>query len=106
MPSSKTPPTAAGPKPNAITGSVILRETSVKLPTHPGKKIVCVFGVMAVPEGTEIQSGHLVPLAGADMDGILDLYVQSGVSLKDIDGSPEYRGWRVDQLVTAPIWKV
>lgn len=89
-----------------ITGTVILRDTPVKLGSHPGKRIMCVIGVIAVPEDCNVKTGHQYPLLGFCKDEVIHLSVATDVPVRDIDGAKEYRGYTADQLLTSPIWRV
>lgn len=89
----------------STSGTLIFRDTSKKMPK--GKKLMLVFGVVAVDEN--------FPIAGESM-----VYVKSGDAfmMPDLPGvtcfalqtpgtpiDPKYSGWDVSQLLTEPIWR-
>lgn len=86
-----------------LTGTVIVRGTTIK---QPEKKVLCVFGFIAVPKDNKIVTGCQYPVVGTDTGDIAILKILTEEIIKDVDGSKQYRNFTVDQLLTSKIWQV
>lgn len=95
---------------NKISGQLIVRNTSSsqKHVAGPGRKLVMVFGVLAVPEDFPLEGEHQYAVLGKvdELRGVVthilpDYGRDIAVAFKE-----SVDGWRPDQLLTAPIWKV
>lgn len=89
--------------PGEVTGMLMVRITNMRIPDRPDKKIVMVFGVIAVDEDSPLVTEHQYPVAGADIPGALQLNLLTDAG-QDMSGYA--KGMRADQLLTAPIWRV
>jgi len=93
-------------KKNLITGQLFFRDTlkESRGPAGPGRKLMIIVGVVAVPEGMDLKGEHQYVVSGAMLtDEILRLgvYTKSGV----IDRTEEAAGYSAGQLLTQGIWQ-
>jgi hypothetical protein len=101
---------------HVITGQLIFRQYG-DAPDSSGRKIACLFGNCAVPEGHGFTEGHLHPICDIavlpehDRELLTALEANLGVKFLAVDQKhtkpvPDgYDGATVNQLLTAPIWK-
>jgi hypothetical protein len=92
-----------------ISGQLIVRDTHASggNPAGPGRKLVMVFGILAVPEDFPLEGEHQYATIGivSDTQAVrLNILPEFGRDL--LVGEQNYDGYRPDQLLTAPIWKV
>ena len=72
-----------------------------------GKKLVMVFGVVAIPENTELKGEHKYSLVGHEVpDKDINLAVWHLALETGEDCTNESRGHDVSGLLMAPRWKV
>ena len=93
-------------KKNNITGQLFFRDTPKEAhgSAGPGRKLMMVVGIVAVPENMPIKGEHQYVVSGAMLtDEILRLgvNVQNGV----IDRTKEAEGYAIGQLLTEAIWR-
>lgn len=88
-----------GDKP-LVTGRMYFRDAAGG-PKIPGKKVMLVFGVIAVPENFPIKGEHVSMIRGFANPDSAELHF-------DPVGQnyPQYYGWSVEQILYEPIWKV
>jgi hypothetical protein len=95
-------------KKNHITGQLFFRDTlsdSSVDAAGPGRKLMMVVGIIAVPEDTEIKGEHQYVVAGGNLDNNfiqLGLVTHKGV----IDRTEAARGLTIGSLLTKEIWQV
>lgn len=91
-------------------GQLMFRDGSagIGIPEAPkGKKLMMVFGIMAIPEDTLLKPEHQYTIAGHEvhepniMLGRWHIMLDSGVDRTDY-----HKGLDVSGLLTSPIWKV
>ena len=85
-----------------MSGSLIFRDapSSVKLPN--GKKMMMVFGVVAVDADFQISGESQVRIRA--QGGSDAVHVQLEPQGKPVD--PKYLGWTVNDMLEAPLWRV
>lgn len=93
-------------KKNLITGQLFFRDTPKEThgPAGPGRKLMMVVGILAVPEDMEIKGEHQYVACGTKpVDGMIRLVIatESGV----IDRTKEAAGYAAGQLLTQGIWQ-
>ncbi len=93
-------------KKNLITGQLFFRDTLKEAhgPAGPGRKLMIVVGILAVPEDMNIKGEHQYVASGAKLvDGMIRLGIatESGV----IDRTKEAAGYAAGQLLSEPIWQ-
>lgn len=89
-----------------ITGQLFFRDTPKEAhgPAGPGRKLMMVVGIFAVPEDMDIKGEHQYVVSGAMLtDEILRLgvHTKSGV----IDRTKEAAGYAAGQLLSQGIWQ-
>lgn len=92
-------------KQNDITGQLFFRETprNPDGPAGPGRRLMIVVGVLAVPDDMEIKGEHQYVVSGDYLcEGIvrMGLATQSGV----IDRTKEAEGLTASGLLSKAIW--
>lgn len=93
-------------KKNHITGQLFFRDTPKEAhgPAGPGRKLMMVVGILAVPEDMDIKGEHQYVVSGAKLvDGMIRLGIatESGA----IDRTKEAAGYAAGQLLTMGIWQ-
>lgn len=89
-----------------ITGQLFFRDTPKEAhgPAGPGRKLMMVVGILAIPEDMDLKGEHQYVVSGVKLtDEILRLgvHTQSGV----IDRTKEAAGYAAGQLLTMGIWQ-
>ena len=88
-----------------ITGQLIMRDAGSADSLLPGenKKLMMVFGIVAVPNDTKLQGEHQYVVAGTDNAGVVQLEVPLRGAL---DVSEHTRGNSPGGIMRKPIWRV
>lgn len=89
-----------------ITGQLFFRDTpkGASGPAGPGRKLMMVVGIVAVPEDMDIKGEHQYVVSGAMLTSEilrLGVHTQDGV----LDRTKEAAGYAAGQLLTMPIWQ-
>jgi hypothetical protein len=83
-----------------ITGQVIIREVKENLDLADGRKLVIIFGILALPKDSDLKSEHQYPVFG-DVSNVVRIAEEQGqdVSAQTIGNTP-------GGLLSQPIWRV
>ncbi len=88
------------PEESHVTGTLIFRDSSGPTRTEDGRRVMMVFGVIAVPDEFQPQGEHQYVVVG-DKEGKSLTVLKDGA--KKID--EKYHRYRPDQLLCSPIWR-
>jgi len=83
-----------------VSGMLYIRNGPADAPDGSGRRLVVVFGVIAVGDEFVPKGEHQYPVVGT-IDG-LHLVLAEGREVQ----IPDSGAWRVDQLLTEKIWQV
>jgi hypothetical protein len=100
-----------------ITGSLILEDR--RIPAPGGRTVVMVVGLIAMPQDAADEfcksRPHQIVVQGTAACGLLTLSHAAGMDLiagmdplseEGQDAARQYLAYRVDQLLTSPIWRL
>jgi hypothetical protein len=85
-----------------LTGSLIFRDTKADAKVPPGKKLMLVFGVVAVDENFAVAGETQVRVRAQGGEGIVHMQLKTPGEPVD----PKYLGWRADDILEQPLWSV
>ena len=88
-----------------ISGSLVFRDTTKKMPK--GKKLMLVFGVVAVDEDFSIPGDNMVRVKDGGDFMVEDLGGTKFMAMEEV-GTPigkRYAGWEIGDIFGESIWK-
>jgi hypothetical protein len=93
-------------KQNYVTGQLFFRDTpkDTNSPAGPGRKLMMVVGIVAVPENMDIKGEHQYVVSGAMLT---DEILRIGLNTKNgvIDRTKEAAGYEAGSLLKQAIWQ-
>lgn len=82
-----------------VTGQIIFRETGANAPTHDGRKLMMLVGVIAVPENFPFKGEHQYTISSGT--GLVFIALPES----EIDRTQECRGNDLGDMMMEPIWR-
>ncbi len=84
-----------------ISGQVIIRDAMEGIVPGGKRRLVMIFGVITIPENSELKSEHQYPIYGDGIANTLRIAEEQGVDVTD-----KTLGSTPDALLRQPMWRV